>query len=441
MWFEQLTGFAEGSREHVLAQLEEDGPFIVSRANGRRMRRGDLSLPSVAELRRARSAVEPVGGPTTIDEVVGDARELHCAPASAGATFQVASQFNVLEMTGPSVTPDQGVDGYEHDRTQGPACAIACGAGTIHRNYLMPVPIDGGPGAPRGQTATRQLDGLADLAAGLGLAVDMRNGYALLTPAQLVQAAARLDGIAGPARDELAGRLRVGVQADTEVTWRDAGHTVTQVYCSALPLAYAGGDPAGWEPLARLVLDAAYEATLAAATVAAARTGNCAVYLTLLGAGAFGNPTAWVIDALERAVRVHPVGLDVRVVSYGQPQAAVQAVVHPVAHWADALFAEPPRQWGLRGDPYLWTDLHAAIRRRPAPPAGSDGLRSLLAADLWRLAGVALDGGPPGPADAATEPIRVPRYPTSGMSGGHVSPAWWRSTGVPLLVERAPTGR
>lgn len=431
MWFQQLTGFAEGSRAEVLAQLVEDGPFIVSRANARRMRRGELSLPSLAELRRARSGAEPVGGLTTVDEVVADARELHAASASAGATFQVASQFNLLEMTDPSVTPDDGIDRYEHDRTQGPACAIACGAGTIHRNYLVPVPLGAGPGTPRGQTATRQLDGLADLAAALELAVDMRNGYALLTPARLAHAAERLDGIAGPARDELAGLLRVGVQADTEVTWRDAGHTVTQVYCSALPITYAGGAQASWEPLARLVLDAAYEATLAAAAVAAARTGNRTVYLTLLGAGAFGNPTAWVIDALDRAVRAHPVGLDVRVVSYGQPQAAVQAMVRPAAHWADELFAPGPAQWGLRGDPHLWADLHAALRRRP-PPAGPDALRSLLAAELWRLAGVDLSSTDGGPA----EPIRVPRYPASGMSGGHVAPGWWRSTGVPLLVER-----
>ncbi len=334
MWFQELTGFTEGSRAEVLALIDEDGPFIVSRANGRRMRRGELSLPSLAELRRSRSEapVAPVvGGPTTIGEIVADARELHTEPASAGATFQVASQFNLLEMVGPTVTPDQGIDRYEDDHTQGPACAIACGAGTIHRNYLTPVPIDGGPDAPRGQTAARQLDGLADLAAALGLAVAMENGYALLTPAQLAQAAERLDGIAGPARDDLAGLVRVGVQADTEVTWRHAGHTVTQVYCSALPLAYGGGDLAGWEPLARLVLEAAYEATLAAAAITAARTGNRTLYLTLLGAGAFGNPTAWVIDAVERALRLHPVGLDVRVVSYGRSSPAVAALARPAS--------------------------------------------------------------------------------------------------------------
>ncbi|MCK5683507.1 hypothetical protein KAJ27_05280 [bacterium] len=50
--------------------------------------------------------------------------------------FQVASQFNLLEMVSPGVTPEEGVGRYEHDHTQGPACAIACGVGTIYRNYF-----------------------------------------------------------------------------------------------------------------------------------------------------------------------------------------------------------------------------------------------------------------------------------------------------------------
>jgi hypothetical protein len=38
--------------------------------------------------------------------------------------FQVASQFNLLEMVSFSVTPEQGVTGYESHHTQGPAGAV-----------------------------------------------------------------------------------------------------------------------------------------------------------------------------------------------------------------------------------------------------------------------------------------------------------------------------
>ena len=47
--------------------------------------------------------------------------------------FQVASQFNVLEMVSPDVGPEAGVTGYQHDKTQGPACAMSCPAATVFR--------------------------------------------------------------------------------------------------------------------------------------------------------------------------------------------------------------------------------------------------------------------------------------------------------------------
>jgi len=435
MWFEHLTGFQESGREQVLARLREDGPFLESTVNGRRMRRGELAVVSLDALRTAREQAGPVpaagpgaGRATSVREVVGDVRDLHAEPSSAGAVFQVASQFNLLEMTGPDVTPDDGVDRYELDRTQGPACAIACGAATIHRNYL--VPFGSGPDAPRGQTAGRQLDGFADLAAALGLAVDMRNGYAFVAAPELDRVGGYLDGLTGPQRDDLAGLLQVGVQSDAEVTWKDAGHAVTQVFCSALPLAYAGGDPRRWEPLARLVLDAAYEATLAVAVPAAVRTGNRTVYLTLLGAGAFGNPVEWVVEALRRAVRLHRTSaLDVRVVSYGAPQPALRTLLDPGPSWADALFDVPPARWGLRGDPHLWADLHADLRAVPAPPGSREAMAALLTDRLHRLGGVDLRA-------AGDDPVRVPRFGTSGMSGGYVAPAFWRDVAVPLLSDR-----
>ncbi len=118
--------------------------------------------------------------------VTGDVRHMHQSPENAGALFQVASQFNLLEMIRPGVTPEEGVTRYQHDGTQGPACAIAAGAATIYRNYFAPV------GGGHGQTKERQFDGLADLGdclfAALKLPVAslwrMQNGYALCTRAR-----------------------------------------------------------------------------------------------------------------------------------------------------------------------------------------------------------------------------------------------------------------
>jgi hypothetical protein len=187
VWFERLTGFAERATHDVAAQFEVDGEWMTCRANGRRIRVGRFEMPTLAEL-RSRRHPHWTGHALRFDQVVADAQSLAADPSCAAATFQVASQFNMLEMVGPHVTPEHGVDGYEHDHTQGPASAIACGGGTIYRNYLVPV------GGGIGQTASRQLNGLADLASALNVDVEVRNGYALPTESQLRAINAQLDG-------------------------------------------------------------------------------------------------------------------------------------------------------------------------------------------------------------------------------------------------------
>ena len=72
-------------------------------------------------------------GPLTYEEVFGNVAKFHADPSLAGSLFQVASQFNVLEMVSPDVGPDAGITGYQHDRTQGPACAMSCPAATVFR--------------------------------------------------------------------------------------------------------------------------------------------------------------------------------------------------------------------------------------------------------------------------------------------------------------------
>jgi hypothetical protein len=106
-------------------------------------------------------------GRLKVSLVSGDVREMHRRAEYAGALFQVASQFNLLEMVGPDRTPEDGVTIYRHDRTQGPACAMAAGAATIYRNYFAAV------GGQSGQTRERQLDTLADL--GIALSERLHN--------------------------------------------------------------------------------------------------------------------------------------------------------------------------------------------------------------------------------------------------------------------------
>jgi len=324
-WFQRLTGIDEESPEQVREQLSADGDCIVC-PNGKRIAFGRLETPQLSELRRNVAALAIQPSRSTLREVVADVRVLHADAANAGAMFQVASQFNLLEMTGPNVTPERGVGIYEHDRTQGPACAIACGAGTIYRNYFADV--DG----QIGQTSQKQIDCSADLGRVLGNTTErlwkMQNGYLFPSDeghAEITQAIQSADE---SQRDIMLGRLRIGLQLDSEVTLAGAGHRVSQAYCSALPVAYGNQPTDQWTNFAKLILDAAYEATLAAAVAIAARTDNRVVYLTLLGGGVFGNRDQWIIDAIKRAFQKHiDHGLDIRIVSYGQSKPAVAELV------------------------------------------------------------------------------------------------------------------
>jgi hypothetical protein len=305
---------------------------LQSLVNGKSYRVGEFELVPLQTLReRARSVGGPPGG-LKASVVRGDVRKMHQAPEYAGALVQVASQFNALEMIGPSVTPEEGVTIYVRDRTQGPACAIAAGAATIYRNYFVPVAGD------IGQTSTRQIDGLADvgeaLSGALGRSVEtlwqMRNGYALCHQTGLEAISAHLAKLGPDDLDALRARLRIGVQTDVEVTDApgDRRPFVSQAFCSALPVAYTQV-PAHryWRAFASLVLEAAYEATMWSAVLNARRGASNIVLLTFLGGGAFGNEDEWILNAMRRGLELlSSSDIDVRIVSYGEPSPAVVGV-------------------------------------------------------------------------------------------------------------------
>ena len=325
-WFEELTGCAEQSPEQVREDLKVDGPRLRSRINGDAWRYGSLEMPTLAELRDRVADLTHQPKPLTVREVVADVQTLHADEDHAHALFQVASQFNLLEMASPTFTPEQGVGIYERDPTQGPACAVAAGAGTIFRNYF--VEVDG----HIGQSADHQIDCLADVGALLGNTNErlwrMVNGYALPSAEGLQEIDDTLRGMDVSERDRLKRALRIGLQWDTEVTLSGASHLVSQAFCSALPVAYATHPPAMWARFAKLILEASYEATVCAAILNAARTKTNTLFLTLLGGGAFGNDEAWITDAMRHALSQHQdSGLDVAIVSYGRSQPCVQELV------------------------------------------------------------------------------------------------------------------
>lgn len=322
MWFEQLAGFKEESPDQVRANLYVEGEHLISRVNNAAFSYGRLDQPSLEELRRT-VLLDQLNGHIKLSEVVADVQKLHTLPENNGATFQVASQFNLLEMASPDVTPEQGVNGYYFDKTQGPACAIACGAGTIYRNYFVDL------GTQIGQTAHKQIDCLSDVGAILNNRERklwaMTNGYALANSEGLKSISRELSGLTETDYEALKGKLRIGVQNNAEVTISADKIKVSQCYCSALPVGYSNIPALQWEAFSRFVLEATYEATFYAALQNFKKTGNKRLFLTLVGGGVFGNKSEWIFDAIGLALsRFAKAPLDVKIVSYGASNGQVQ---------------------------------------------------------------------------------------------------------------------
>jgi len=324
-WFERLVGFRERDYHETQRQLRVEGKQLHSLVNGQSYGIGELEILSLQDLRARVRPHNREGGRLRVKIVQGDVGELHGAPEFAGALFQVASQFNLLEMIGPEVTPEDGVTRYYRDHTQGPACAIAAGAATLYRNYFLPV------GGQIGQTRDRQIDCLADvghaLVAELGGSLrdlwTMENGYAHCNRTSLEAINAWIDSASVEQLEAMRGHLRIGLQWDVEVTGAagPARPVVSQAFCSALPVNYYPEVPKQlWKPFASLVLEAAYEATLYAAMGSAQRGASNIVMLTRLGGGAFGNGGEWIQGAMRRALRLFSdVNLEVKLVSQWEP--------------------------------------------------------------------------------------------------------------------------
>lgn len=337
-WFMDLFGFREmdyvDTQRRIRAFPLGDAPdarWALEAPNGQQFQVGRFWTPSLAELEtvaEARGSMQALPGKLRVRNVRGDVAAMHCDRSNRHSTFQVASQFNCLEFVGPSVLPEQGVTDYVHDRTQGPACSIACGPATVYRNYFAPV--DGHPG----QRTNRMINNLRDLNARLGnhpegLFFRAQGGYTLADDDGVQQMNTKLRSLDGNEYSALKRELRVGVQEDAQVTSCDWGRTfcededqiVTQVFGSACSVSYSGNSTQLWAPFASLVLQASYEATLYVALLAALRHqgigGSKRVFLTCLGGGVFGNDIDWIADAMRRACeKFRDVDLEVNIVTY-----------------------------------------------------------------------------------------------------------------------------
>lgn len=352
-WFEDALGFKEdksykttqatllemqtaSSEPATMLRLLQKQPNNNDDDVTQQVRCGRFWCPNVRELRAkcdtllkelADKNTQLAPGKTRWSNLSASVLDLTLDAANSDATFQAASQFNCLEFASPSGTPEKGITQYHWDHTQGPACAMACAAGTAYRNYL--VPIQKTPQQQQiGQTAALQINNLDGVLEKLQLDdIQVVNGYADGPEQSLYDAARQLES--NP--NDWIDLIKVGVQQDTEVTYpKPTGRTVTQVYCSAVPINYSRARPEAWQGLAEIVLAGVYEATLLVAIYNTAnalldgdidKAARCQrVFLTFIGGGVFGNRIDWIQRAMQRAhvrVAVFDIHLAIAIVHYG----------------------------------------------------------------------------------------------------------------------------
>lgn len=90
------------------------------------------------------------------------------------------------------------------------------------------------------------------------------------------------------------------------------------------------------------------------------------------------------------------------------------------------IFEEQPREWGLRGDPYLWFDIESTLKGA-APPKTLQEFKLLIETKFKELTGFSV---------TRKEFIFLEKYSLGDMADGCVCPEFWRMKAIPLLSMR-----
>jgi len=90
------------------------------------------------------------------------------------------------------------------------------------------------------------------------------------------------------------------------------------------------------------------------------------------------------------------------------------------------IFEDEPIQWGLRGDPYLWREMRERLKVIDMPST-SEELKALIERTYEAATGHALTD---------ENHFTIERFKHGGMSSGGISPQFWLSRGIPVLVRR-----
>ncbi len=336
------------STQNFLMQVLEQNQSKFILSSGKTLEIGSFSTPTLseseAELRTLIGGCIFPNKTVSGENIIGDIEELHMLHISSGGVIMSASQFNTLEHVNPVWGPIMGAKPY---RGMEPNCAMSAVAGFAYRNFCVRFKdgiVSSEPYYQIGQTNDNQINCfitvqklIIEKAKELRIESPDRktsrsiyssetipdgdffvfnNGHIESTKGNLEALNTLLERGGNNFKQQLKNALRVGIHRDTEITLRNDKKLVTQVYASAIDINYSdlGYDVTEderkqlWEPLAKIVLEGAYEHTLLeglknnAKKILAGKPTE-PILLTQFGGDAFKNDPKWIKEAMAFAIK------------------------------------------------------------------------------------------------------------------------------------------
>ena len=330
-WFKRALGFVEMDYLATQQKLLHGNYYSPKEGTLAGWAIGDFYFKELNELREM--GIASVGkinkiGKVNIEHITGESRALHSRSENEKAMFQVASQFNCLEFPSARYTPEDGVTSYVNDRTQGPACAVACGAAAVFRNYLVK------NNGQIGQTKNNQLNAMDSVFNLIDndnrKLLCMKNGYLDCSSSEALE---ELNSfcLSNPDKaSQMTDVIKVGAHFNSQVTDVDKSKKlfVGQCYCAAPAISYSRcrSGIASWSRFSQIILNAQYEACLWYTILYHERCISEGtqrevpkLLLTKVGGGVFGNEHSWITSAMQRTIdiaRKHNISIDIKIVHY-----------------------------------------------------------------------------------------------------------------------------
>lgn len=328
-WMNQLFGFTDHGADSIippnlnntdlLKHLDkffikrlrynpEEGLLMIDGKTPSLYQTGWFIAPTVADIKHLLNKIVKKGGVQNIGVIKGlDVGKAH-VDASPLEIFQCASQMNALEMIDPNKRPEDGIEIYTNDGTQGPRCALACAPGTFVRNYFHNIFNES------------QFNALENLN------LTHHNGYLIWGDRpEMVEPKILVDLIKIPCMiyTQVAG---VTI-ANGMITKHIQPKLVHQIYSSAVPVNVYGnkGSSKIQMEIARRIIAAEYIGAIGMGLIlhtidkAFGRTNlpRARINLTLIGAGVFNVPEHTVLELIRQVINsFHDYSFDLLIHGY-----------------------------------------------------------------------------------------------------------------------------